>query len=268
MSDVAMVETVGLRKVYGAFEAVKGLNLEVKPGEVFGFLGPNGAGKTTSLRMITGQLKPTAGQVRICGFSMLDEPLEAKARLGFIPDRPYIYEKLTAVEFLRFVGGLHGMERRRCARRIEELLSLFDLVRWGGSLIENFSHGMKQRLVMASALLPQPKLLVVDEPMVGLDPRGARLIKQVFRQICDDASMTVFLSTHSLDVAEELCDRIAIMHRGEVVRQGTIEGIRQEMGTPGTRLEEIFLQLTEEEVEAQQDEAIRRLTTEGQEVSP
>ncbi len=267
MSDatVPMVETVGLHKTYGDFKAVKGLDLRVMPGEVFGFLGPNGAGKTTSLRMITGQLQPTGGQIRICGHSMADDPIGAKGKLGFIPDRPYIYEKLTAVEFLRFVGGLHSMDRRRCARRIDELLALFALERWGGSLIENFSHGMKQRLVMAGALLPQPRLLVVDEPMVGLDPRGARLIKKIFRQICNDAGMTVFLSTHSLDVAEELCDRIAIMHHGEMVNLGTLGEFQQMVGQPQGRLEEIFLQITSEEQEMRDESRIRDLATEDME---
>lgn len=259
---VPMVEVNALRKEYGEFVAVKGLDLRVMPGEVFGFLGPNGAGKTTSLRMITGQLKPTSGAVHICGHDMADAPLKAKACIGFIPDRPYLYEKLTAVEFLRFIGGLHGLNRKRCARRIDELLALFDIARWGGSLVENFSHGMKQRLVMAGALLPNPEVLVVDEPMVGLDPRGARLIKQIFRQICSDAGMTVFLSTHSLDVAEELCDRIAIMHHGEKVHQGTLEELRAKMDQPGQRLEEIFLQITAEEHEMQDSDRIHELTVE------
>jgi ABC-2 type transport system ATP-binding protein len=260
-----MVQTRGLRKQYGEFTAVHGLDLAVMPGEVFGFLGPNGAGKTTSLRMITGLLAPSAGEVLIHGRSLAKEPLVAKSWMSFIPDRPYIYEKLTAVEFLQFCGGLYGMKKSQCARRIEELLSLFDLARWGGSLVENFSHGMKQRLVVASALLPRPKLLVVDEPMVGLDPRGARLIKQIFRQICSDSGMTVFLSTHSLDVAEELCDRIAIMHHGQVVREGTLASLRTELDQPGERLEEIFLQITEEEEEegASDEQLIRDITTSG-----
>lgn len=262
-STTPMVETRGLRKQYGEFTAVHGLDLQVMPGEVFGFLGPNGAGKTTSLRMITGLLSPSAGEIRIHGRSLAEEPLVAKSWMSFIPDRPYIYEKLTAIEFLRFCGGLYSMDRQECARRIEELLSLFDLARWGGSLVENFSHGMKQRLVVASALLPRPKLLVVDEPMVGLDPRGARLIKQIFRQICSDAGMTVFLSTHSLDVAEELCDRIAIMHHGQVVREGTLSSLRAEMDQPGSRLEEIFLQITEEEEEGRSDTELIRDITEG-----
>jgi ABC-2 type transport system ATP-binding protein len=262
---VPMVETRALRKVYGKdFAAVRGLDLKVMPGEVYGFLGPNGAGKTTSLRMITGLLRPTSGEVLICGHSMRQEPLKAKALMGFIPDRPYLYEKLTAVEFLRFTGSLYQMDRALCARRIEELLALFELARWGGSLVENFSHGMKQRLVMAGALLPQPRLLVVDEPMVGLDPKGARLIKRLFRQICTEMGMTVFLSTHSLDVAEELCDRISIMNRGEVVTSGTLESLRAQMDQPGERLEEIFLQITSEAQEQETQDALMQNLALGQ----
>jgi len=242
-----MIAVKHLRKVYGDFEAVKDLSFEVYPGEVFGFLGPNGAGKTTTLRMITGLLEPSSGEVVIDGHNLQTSPVAAKSVVGFIPDRPYIYEKLTAVEFMQFVAGLYRLDRATTASRIEELLDLFDLVRWGGSLIENFSHGMKQRLVVATALLHRPKLLVVDEPMVGLDPRGTRLIKKIFRQICGDGGMTVFLSTHSLEVAEEVCDRIAIMHRGVMIRNGTLEELRGEMDQPGSRLEEIFLQITAEE---------------------
>ncbi len=254
----AMIQVQGLRKVYGGFEAVKGLDFEVQAGEVFAFLGPNGAGKTTTLRMITGLLQPSAGVIRIGGFDLAKDPVEAKRQVGFIPDRPYIYEKLTAVEFMRFVAGLYALERKETARRIEELLDLFDLAPWGGSLIENFSHGMKQRLVVATALLHRPRVLVVDEPMVGLDPRGARLIKRIFRNICADAGMTVFLSTHSLEVAEELCDRIAIMHHGEMVRLGTLESLRAEQGSDA-RLEEIFLQITEEDDESARQDRLEAL---------
>lgn len=242
-----MVEVRDLRKVYGDFEAVKGISFEVKRGEVFGFLGPNGAGKTTTLRMITGLLKPSSGTIHIGGHALLNEPLKAKALIGFIPDRPYVYDKLTAVEFMRFVASLHHMDRVDTANRIEELLALFELSPWGGRLIENFSHGMKQRLVVATALLPRPSLLVVDEPMVGLDPKGARLIKSIFRKICSDAGLTVFLSTHSLEVAEELCERIAIIQHGDIVTLSTLDQLRAELGREGSRLEEIFLQLTSDE---------------------
>ena len=192
----------------------------------------------------------TSGSIHIGGHSLLEEPLAAKAQIGFIPDRPYVYEKLTAVEFMRFVASLHKMERVDTANRIEELLALFELSPWGGRLIENYSHGMKQRLVVATALLPRPSLLVVDEPMVGLDPKGARLIKSIFRKICSDAGLTVFLSTHSLEVAEELCERIAIIQHGEIVTLSTLEQLRAEQGREGGRLEEIFLQLTSDEEEA------------------
>jgi ABC-2 type transport system ATP-binding protein len=253
-----MVETRGLRKDYGDFTAVAGLDLKIMPGEVFGFLGPNGAGKTTSLRMISGLLAPSEGDVLISGVSLREDPIVAKGWMSFIPDRPYIYEKLTAVEFLRFCGGLYRIDRADCARRVEELLSLFDLAQWGGTLVENFSHGMKQRLVVASALLPRPRVLIVDEPMVGLDPRGAKLLKQIFRLICSDAGMTVFLSTHSLDVAEELCDRIAIMHHGKIVRKGTLDEMRADLDEPTGGLEEIFLQITAEESEQGNTEALIR----------
>lgn len=243
-----MLEVRELSKRYGAFEAVKGVSFEVGAGEVFGFLGPNGAGKTTTLRMITGLLRPTSGVVRVDGFDVHSEPLEAKARMGFIPDRPHVYGKLTAVEFLRFIAGLRRMGRRDAAARIEQLLELLELAPWGGRLVESFSHGMKQRLVVAAALLPRPKLLVVDEPMVGLDPRGARLIKRIFRELGSEAGVTVFLSTHSLEVAEALCDRLAILSRGSVVALGTLEALRARVGAGEGegRLEEVFLQITAE----------------------
>lgn len=245
-----MVETAGLWKSYGSFVAVRDLSLEIPTGEVFGFLGPNGAGKTTTLKMLTGLLKPSGGWVKIGGHDMALEPLACKRLLSFIPDRPYVYEKLTAVEFMRFTAGLRRLDAAVTGRRIEELLSLFDLAPWGGRLIENYSHGMKQRLVVATALLSQPRLLVVDEPMVGLDPRGARLIKEIFRRVCDDAGMTVFLSTHSLEVAEELCDRVAIMNRGDVVGLGTLTELRARLASSTTMgLEEIFLQITAEDGE-------------------
>lgn len=241
-----MIRVEELHKRYGDFEAVRGISFHVAPGEVFGFLGPNGAGKTTTMKMIAGLLRPTSGSIHIAGHDLATEPLLAKAALGFIPDRPYLYEKLTAFEFLDFVGGLHRMPWAEIGSRGRELLETFGLGEWADSLVENFSHGMKQRLVFAAALLPRPKLLVVDEPMVGLDPRGARLVKRVFRELCASGELTVFVSTHTLEVAEEVCDRIAIMHRGRIVVQGTMDQLRADAEQPGSRLEEIFLKLTEE----------------------
>ena len=179
-----MIAVQALVKKYGGFTAVDGVSLDVPPGEIHGFLGPNGAGKTTTLRMIAGLLKPTSGRVSVNGHDIETEPEAAKGSLGFIPDRPFIYEKLTAGEFLRFHAGLYGLDGDTAVgRRVTEMLDLFELGRWEHELVESFSHGMKQRLVMSAAFLHRPRAIVVDEPMVGLDPRGARLIKDVFRRM-------------------------------------------------------------------------------------
>jgi ABC-2 type transport system ATP-binding protein len=243
-----VIHVEDLKKRYGDFEAVKGVSFDVAPGEVFGFLGPNGAGKTTTMRMIAGLLRPSSGKVQIGGHNLLEDPESAKRITGFIPDRPYLYEKLTAFEFLEFVGGLHRMENGDVAVRAKTLLATFGLERWADGLVENFSHGMKQRLVFAAALLPRPRLLVVDEPMVGLDPRGMKLVKKVFRDLCASKALTVFVSTHTLEVAEEVCDRIAIIHQGQIVALGTMAALREQAGKDGGRLEDIFLQLTEENI--------------------
>jgi ABC-2 type transport system ATP-binding protein len=241
-----VIEVSTLVKRYGRFEAVRGISFEVGAGEVLGFLGPNGAGKTTTMRMIAGLIRPTSGRIVIDGHDLAQEPLAAKAVTSFIPDRPFLYEKLTGFELLQLVAGLYRLERQPAARRSGELLETFGLADWADTLIESYSHGMKQRLVFAAALLPRPRLLVVDEPMVGLDPRGARLVKQVLRDLCADRSLAVFLSTHTLDVAEEVCDRIAIIHRGALVACGSMDDLRREADRPGSRLEEVFLQLTDE----------------------
>lgn len=233
-----MIRARQVEKRYGKFQAVWPLDLDVRDGEVFGFLGLNGAGKTTTLRMLGGVLPPTAGEIWIDGLSLADEPVEARRRLGFIPDRPYLYEKLTAREFLKFLGEIYGVEPTRLRERIDEVLALEALTDRGDALIESFSHGMKQRLTLAGALLHEPRLLIVDEPMVGLDPRGARQIKQVFRDLAA-AGRTVFLSTHSLDVADEVCDRLAIIHQGRIARMGTREEV-----CAGERLEDVFLRIT------------------------
>jgi ABC-2 type transport system ATP-binding protein len=230
-------------KTYGRHEAVKNLSLHVEPGELFGFLGPNGAGKTTTIKMIAGLLQPTSGRILIAGHDLAKEPVEAKQALGFIPDRPFLYEKLSASEFLRFVAGIYGFDGASLNGRVDELLSLVELHDVRGELIESFSHGMKQRLVMAAAFVHDPRVIVVDEPMVGLDPKGARLIKRVFREYCD-RGQTVFVSTHTLEVAQELCDRIGIILAGELVALGTMDELRAKVANEQQDLEDIFLCLT------------------------
>ncbi len=238
-----MIRLEQLTKRFGKLTAVDGLDLHVRRGEVFGFLGPNGAGKTTTFKMLCGLLQPTSGAIRIDGIDALAEPLRAKRVTGYIPDRPYLYEKLTGDEFLAFIGGIYELPAAEVARRAGELLEFFDLLAFRGELIEGYSHGMKQRLTLAAALLIRPPLLVVDEPMVGLDPSGARLVKEVFRRKAEQGE-TVFLSTHTLEVAEEVCDRIAIIQKGKIVAMGTMEELRARQAGDGADLESIFLALT------------------------
>lgn len=238
-----MIRLEALRKTYGAQEAVRGIDLHVRPGELFGFLGPNGAGKTTTIKMIAGLLKPTSGRIFLAGHDLERDPVAAKAALGFIPDRPFLYEKLSAAEFLRFVAGIYGIDGTGLNGRIDEMLDLVELSRVRDELIESFSHGMKQRLVMAAAFVHEPRVLVIDEPMVGLDPKGARLIKRVFREYCGRGH-TIFVSTHTLEVAQELCDRIGIIMNGEVLALGTMEELRRKAASQRGDLEEIFLRLT------------------------
>ena len=238
-----MIEIHDLVKRYGQFTAVDGVSLDVRSGEIHGFLGPNGAGKTTTLRMIAGLLRPTSGRIVINGHDVAAAPEAAKASLGFIPDRPYIYEKLTAGEFLRFHAGLYGMRDGDIESRSKEMLEIFELGRWQNELIESFSHGMKQRLVMSAAFLHRPKAVLVDEPMVGLDPRGARLIKDVFRRMAAHG-VAILMSTHTLEVAEEMCDLISIILKGKIIAHGTVAEIRSLEGDPTQHLTEVFLRLT------------------------
>jgi ABC-2 type transport system ATP-binding protein len=238
-----MIEVTDVVKRYGAFTAVDGVSLDVAPGEIHGFLGPNGAGKTTTIRMIAGLLKPTSGRIVINGHDLAQAPERAKASLGFIPDRPFIYEKLTAGEFLRFHGGLYAMDDADVERRAEEMLGIFELTRWRDELVESFSHGMKQRLVMCAAFLHRPQAVLVDEPMVGLDPRGARLIKDVFRAM-SRRGVGILMSTHTLEVAEEMCDRIAIILKGRIIARGTVEELRAMAGHEHEELTPVFLKLT------------------------
>lgn len=236
-----MIRLANLTKSYGRLTAVNNISLEVQKGEVFGFLGPNGAGKTTTIKIMAGLLEPSAGTVEIAGWDIKTEPVKAKAATGFIPDRPFIYEKLTAFEFMHFVSRLYSMKDAK--KRILDLLRLFGIAEWQNELVENFSHGMKQRLVMASALLHEPKVLVVDEPMVGLDPRGARLVKNIFRELASKG-VTVFMSTHTLETAEQMCHRVAIINNGEIIATGSMGELGRMARMPNSRLEPIFLKLT------------------------
>jgi ABC-2 type transport system ATP-binding protein len=239
-----MIKLIDLTKVYKGLRAVDNINLKIREGVVFGFLGPNGAGKTTTIKMMAGVLAPTEGQIVINGMDLAREPSEVKQCVGFIPDRPFIYEKLSGLEFLHFIAGLYSLNNSpSLRRRISELLELFELSHWQEELVGSYSHGMKQRLVMCAALLHRPRVLIVDEPMVGLDPKGARLVKDIFR---DQARIgtTIFMSTHSLQVAEELCEEIAIIQEGKIIAEGTGDGLKRQAGVDGN-LENIFLKLTE-----------------------
>src|SRR5688572_3846877 len=238
-----MIRLHGLAKRYGDFTAVHPLDLHVRKGELFGFLGPNGAGKTSTIRMIVGVLQPTEGRVEIAGHDMVRDSISAKRHLGYIPDRPFLYEKLTGSEFLAFVSGLWGRDGSAALKRADELLELFELTAWRDTLIESYSHGMRQKILISSALVHGPDVIVVDEPMVGLDPKAARLIKDLLRTFAAQGG-TIFLSTHTLEVAEVLCDRIAILHQGRIRAIGTMAELRAEAAAGGAHLEEIFLKLT------------------------
>jgi ABC-2 type transport system ATP-binding protein len=251
-----VIRLEGVTKRYGRFTAVQPLDLHVERGELFGFLGPNGAGKTTTIRMVTGVLQPTAGTIVIAGVDMLRDPLGAKRHIGYIPDRPVLYEKLTGAEFLRFVSGLWGQADAAAEKRAAELLELFELDAWRDTLVESYSHGMRQKLLISSALVHSPDVIVVDEPMVGLDPKGARLIKDLLRAFAERGG-TVFLSTHTLEVAEALCDRIAILHQGRIRAAGTMHDLRAAAATGAGDLEEVFLKLTGSEGVEQVLDALR-----------
>ncbi|HKS05676.1 MAG TPA: ABC transporter ATP-binding protein [Gemmatimonadaceae bacterium] len=238
-----MIELKNLTKKFGSFTAVNHINLTVPRGELFGFLGPNGAGKTTSLRMIAGILLPTEGTVTIGGVDINADPTAAKSKLGFIPDRPFIYEKLTGSEFLRFVAGLYEQRGPEVEHRARELMALFDLEEWRDELVESYSHGMRQKLIIASAFLHRPDVIVVDEPHVGLDPKSIKILRELLREYVNRGH-TIMMSTHSLDVAEQMCDRIAIIAGGEIRVCGTMDELRS--ASKERSLEEIFLRLTGE----------------------
>jgi ABC-2 type transport system ATP-binding protein len=241
-----MIELAGLTKRYTNLVAVNDLNIFVPKGEIFGFIGPNGAGKTTTINMMGGITAPTSGSVVICGIRMEEHPEKAKSKIGFIPDRPYLYEKLTAMEFLEFTADLYGVDENDFLARAQEQLEMFLLSEWSNELIESYSHGMKQRLVMAAALLHEPEVIIVDEPMVGLDPVAIKMVKELFRQLAAEG-VTIFMSTHTLKVAEDICDRIGVIHKGSLVANGTPADLRSLTDDAGDAdLEQVFIRLTEE----------------------
>jgi ABC-2 type transport system ATP-binding protein len=243
MVNSAMIEINNLVKRYGDKAAVNNVSLQVNGGEVFGFLGPNGAGKTTTIKVIVGLLQPTAGTVKVAGYDVQTQPLPAKAASGYVPDTPNLYAKLTGRELLRFVGDLYDLDRKQVAQRTEELLQMFDLTSAADDTVDSYSHGMQQKISLAAALMHDPKVLVLDEPTVGLDPKSARLIKDILRQMADRGA-AIFLSTHILEIAERMCDRIGIINKGELIAVGTMDELRS-LGKAGeTSLEDIFLGLT------------------------
>jgi ABC-2 type transport system ATP-binding protein len=240
------IRLAGVTKRYGDFPAVRDLSLEIDCGEIFGFVGPNGAGKTTTIRMLAGLAYPTTGAVQILGKDYASEAFRIKKIVGYIPDRPYLYDRLTGREYLEFVLSVHGVDGGG-NDPINEHLKMFDLDAWADQLVESYSHGMKQRLTFCAALIHRPRVLIVDEPMVGLDPKGVRLVKALFRDLAA-GGIAVFVSTHNLEIAEQVCHRIGIIHEGSLVACDSIEGLRRRSELPGSGLEEIFMRLTTEEV--------------------
>ncbi len=240
-----MLKIENLSKTYGkgTVKAVDNINLEIKSGEIFGFLGPNGAGKTTTIKMIVGLLKPDSGKISIDGVDMWERPLEAKSLISYVPDNPEIYDKLNGIEYLNFIADMYSISKEERLAKIEYYTKLFNIEHALGDIIGSYSHGMKQKLVLTSALINNPSLFILDEPMVGLDPKSSFNLKEIMRNMCDEGK-TVFFSTHVLEVAEKLCDRIAIINKGKIITVGTMEELRSH-AQERESLENIFLELTE-----------------------
>lgn len=244
-----MISLEKVSKTYGAKSAVSNLDLQIEAGELFAFLGPNGAGKTTTIKMICGLLFPTTGTIHVGGFDMQSQGDKARQLLSYVPDQPYLYEKLTGREFLQFIADMYGMPRTYGLERIADVIRTFNLTEFIDDLTERYSHGMRQRTVFAAALLHEPRVLIVDEPTVGLDPKSVRLLKDLLKQQAG-RGVTIFLSTHSLDVAQELADRIGVVANGRLIGCGTLDHLRGQADLSGT-LEEVFLKLTEETQDTQ-----------------
>lgn len=242
-----MIKIENLTKRFDKLIAIDGLDLEVRPGEIFGFLGPNGAGKTTTVKILSGILRPTSGRVAVAGFDVVRQNMEAKRNIALVPDEPFVYPKLTGAEFLQFIGDVYSVPQSVQDKKIPELLEMFELSRWAGELLESYSHGMRQKLVIAGVLLREPRVVLLDEPIVGLDPKSARLVKDILLKLASRGA-SIFMCTHILEIAEKLCDRIGIMYEGKLIALGTIEELRKMAGKSspggGTNLEDIFLSLT------------------------
>jgi ABC-2 type transport system ATP-binding protein len=240
-----MIRLSELTKDYGTTVAVNKLNLSVAAGEIYGFIGPNGAGKTTTIRMMGGILAPTSGNIIIGGIDMAKNPVEGKKMIGFVPDRPFLYEKLTGMEFLRFSADLYNVDRNILQQKAKDLLQQFALWNWADELIEAYSHGMKQRLIIASALLHDPRILIIDEPMVGLDPEAVHMVKDILKGLAADKK-TIFVSTHTLSMAEDLCHRIGLIHKGTLLAEGSLDELKHIAKLGEARLEEVFLTIIKE----------------------
>ena len=238
-----MIKLTNLTKRFGENIAVDNLNLDINAGELFGFLGPNGAGKTTTIKMMTGILKPASGKVEIAGLDIQKQPEKAKKMIGYVPDDPFLYGRLTGREYLEFIGGLYQLDKRKIRLRASELFEIFDMNGWIDKKCEEYSHGMCQKLVFSAAFLHNPEALIIDEPMVGLDPQSSRLVKDMLKQYALKGAM-VFISTHVLSVAEELCDRIGIINKGKLIGLGTISQLKAKEAKDDVNLETLFLDLT------------------------
>ena len=240
---MAILHIDNITKKFGSVVAVDNLAITLDDGELFGFIGPNGAGKTTTIKMIVGLLRPDMGTITIDGNNIVEKPREAKKLIGYIPDNPYIYDRLTGREFLELVGSLYGMERNVIQERIDFLFDLFSIEDWGDDFAAEYSHGMRQKVILASAIMHDPKLVVIDEPMVGLDPQSQRLVKNILKKLTEQG-ITVFMSTHTLSVAEELCTKIGIIHKGKLLKIGTLDKLRSDAKMENKSLEELFVKLT------------------------
>ncbi|MEM3442635.1 MAG: ABC transporter ATP-binding protein [Candidatus Bathyarchaeia archaeon] len=241
--DLPVVKLTGVSKRYGDVTAVDYLNLEVKRGEIFGLLGPNGSGKSTTLKMILGLVKPDSGSVNVLGINVEDDPIAVKRRIGYVPESPRIYEFLTGLEFLDFTGDVYGMAPEEKRKRVEEFIRALDLEGREGDIISSYSEGMKQKVIIISALMHKPELLILDEPLSGLDPKSARIVKDLLRELASQG-VTTIMSTHILEIAQAMCDRIGIMYEGRLLALGTMNELRQKAKMPESGLEEIFLKLT------------------------